>query len=366
MLMRIIFIGFLGLFLSSCSMPYDAVMKKFQNASVSCQSMSQFKFETLNIGDSKSFKLNEESDVFLFHTGKSYFKAFEIPQKGYPYYFLIKSYMLGDHIKDAYIFIPYVVTLDEKYQVIRSTVPSALHLKKAGFMETMKETGGLGSKLEGFLQFTEENRNEKYIVVLTTESLLQEKIYKIYRPPTPIILPGFVTILPGVKKDLAMIPASPMGHLNVSLVSGVPEAFIVIDHREKALTIFYMIPKEAIDRVKAAIEVKKDIDIITLEEFMNRSYDFVTSRIIRNEYEGAQIEQLVVNFLHKHAGAPIGVTWNGGIALTDNEAAYAKETYQLYTVDPENYERKKVQGPQADPVNPRRNLGLKFGPLFEW
>lgn len=365
MLIRIIFMGFLGFFLSSCSMPYSAVMKKYQDASVCCKSMSQVKFETLNIGDSKSFKMNEETDVFLFDTGKSYFKAFEIPQTGYPYHFFIKSYMLGDQIRFAYIFIPYVLTLDEKYHVVRSTVPSNLCLKKAGFMETLRESGGLMSKLEGFVHFTGENKNEKYIVVLTTESLLQEKIYKTYRKVIPFIFPGIVGALPG-PKDLAIIPASPMGYLNVSLVSGVSKDFVVIDHREKSFTIFSMIPEEGIDKVKAVIEGKKDIDIVTLEEFTNRAYDFITSRIIRNEYEGSQIEQVVVNFLYKHAGSPVSVTWNGGIAITNKDAEYAKTMYQLYINNPEDYERKKIQDPHADPVNPQRNLGTYFGPLFEW
>lgn len=365
MLIRIIFMGFLAFFLSSCSTPYSAVMKQYQDASVCCKSMSQFKFETLHIGDSKSFKLNEETDVFLFDTGKSYFKAFEIPQTGYPYHFLIKSYMLGGHIKDAYVLIPYVLTLDEEYHVVRSTVPSILRLKKAGFMETMKETGGLGRKLEGFVPFTGANKNEKYIVLLTTESLLQEKIYKTYRTSIPIILPGIVSALPG-GEHLAIIPASPMGHLNVSLVSGIPKDFVAIDHREKSFTIFIMIPEEGIDTANAVIKGKNDIDIVTLEEFTNRAHDFITSRVIRNEYEGSQIEQEVVNFLHKHTGSPLGVTWNGGIAITNNDAEYAKRTYQQYINNPEDYKRKKIQEPQADIVNPRRNLGTHFGPLFEW
>jgi hypothetical protein len=110
MLTRIIVSGFLTLFLSSCSIPFSVVMKHYQDASICCKSMSEFKFEALHVGDSKSFKLNEESEAFLFNTGKSYFKAFEIPQAGYPYHFLVKSYMLGGDIRNAYILIPYVLT----------------------------------------------------------------------------------------------------------------------------------------------------------------------------------------------------------------------------------------------------------------
>jgi hypothetical protein len=241
-----------------------------------------------------------------------------------------------------------------------------MRLRKAGFIETMKETGGLGSKLEGSIQFDAENKNEKYIVLVTTESLLREKIFKTYRTFIPIILPGFVTILPGREENVAIIPASPMGYLNVSLVSGFPKDFLVIDHREKSVTIFRVIPEEGIDKAKAAIKEKKDIDIVTLEEFTKREYDLITSHIISNEYENSHIEQVVINFLYKHPGSPIGVTWNGGIAITNKDADYAKTTYQLYTADPEEYEHKKIQGSPADLVNPGRNLETHFGPLFEW
>lgn len=92
--------------------------------------MKEFKYEKLNITDSRSFDLNEGSKYFLFTTGKSYFKAFEIPQDGYPFHLLIKSYMLGEHITEGHIFYPYLIILNEKFKVIRSTIPHCLNLKK--------------------------------------------------------------------------------------------------------------------------------------------------------------------------------------------------------------------------------------------
>ncbi|MCX7794363.1 MAG: MalM family protein [Thermodesulfovibrionales bacterium] len=327
--------------------------------------MNQFKYELLNVEDSRSFKLNEKCEAFLFDTGKSYFKAFEVPRTGYPYYLLIKSYMLGDHIRNAHIFIPYVLTLDEKYHIVRSTIPYNIRLRKAGFMETMKETGGLGRKLEGFIQFTEADKNEKYIIILTTEFLLKEKLLKPYRTNIPVILPGLVTILPG-HKELALIPASPMGHLNVSLVSGFPKDFIIIDYREKAFTIFIMIPEEGIEKVKENIKDKKDIDILSLEEFTTNLHNFIESRIIKNEYKDSKIEQIVLNYLYKHPGFPLGVAWNGGLVITKDDAEYAKSMHQLYINNPAEYERSKIQESPNDPLNPQRIIDTHFGPIFEW
>lgn len=211
----------LGLVIFGCAAPFNIVVKQYQGAPICCTSMSEFQYEMLHIGDSQSFDLNEKSDAFLFATGKSYFKAFELPQGQYPFQVLIKSYIIGDHIASAYIFHPHILTLNEKYDVVRSTDSSSFCFKKSGFWETLKETRGVQRILEGFVSFTEENSNEKYLVILTTESLLQKKIHENYRTIIPIILPGMVMALPGMKAT-ATIPASPVGHVKVTVIRGIP------------------------------------------------------------------------------------------------------------------------------------------------
>lgn len=361
MLIRTILLFFLGLFVSACSTPYTAVMKKYQDAPICCNSMSQFKFEAIKVGDSKSSKLTEESAAFSFDTGKSYFKAFEIPQTGYPYHFLIKSYMLGDHIKSAYIFVPYVLTLDEKYQIVQSTLPSNMLLRKSGFTETMKETGGLGRKLEGYIQFTMNNKNERYIVLLTTKSLLKEKLFQTYRTFVPIVLPGLVTLLPG-SEDSAFIPSSPIGHLNVSLVPGFAKDFIIIDHTEEAFTVFAIIPEDSIDKVKENIKDKKDVDVVFLEEFTQSSEKYIKARIVKDEYPDSRAQAGLMELVRKFPGTPIGLTWNGGIAITYDDYQHAKRIYGEYRADPASYERSRNRDSRADPINPKGH----FGPLLGW
>lgn len=66
-------------------------MKRFHEAKVCCESLSEIPFEELSPGDSKSFDLNEESPAFAFDTGKSYFKAFRLPPLTAPYRKLLSA-----------------------------------------------------------------------------------------------------------------------------------------------------------------------------------------------------------------------------------------------------------------------------------
>ena len=134
---RSIFLVFLLCLVIACAAPYGTVVNRFKNAPVCCESFSKFNYEAIQIGKSKSFNINKDSPAFLFDTGKSYFKAFGLPQHSYPYRVVIKSYMLGDHIDKAYILFPQILTLNKNFELIRLSSPQIFRLKKSGFFETI-------------------------------------------------------------------------------------------------------------------------------------------------------------------------------------------------------------------------------------
>jgi maltose operon protein len=212
---RIIVIVWFMVIVSGCSVPYVRTISQYQNAAICCGSMDKFSFEVLEIGDTKSFDLSETSPAYQFLTGKSYFKAFLLPLSSYPYVVTIRSYMLGGNIDSAYIFFPQVITLDENYEIIRSTDPRNFKLQKAGFFETAGETWGLMYKLEGEISFSKDNETEKYLIVLTTDELLQTKTALSTWRTAPIVLPGVVGALPVGTKEV-LIPHSPAGRIRIS------------------------------------------------------------------------------------------------------------------------------------------------------
>ena len=69
------------------------------------------------------------------------------------------------------------------------------------------------NKLEAQIDFTED-KGEKYLIVLTTDELLEAKTSMSTWRFVPIILPGIVGAVP-VGKDEILIPHSPMGRINV-------------------------------------------------------------------------------------------------------------------------------------------------------
>ncbi len=208
----------LAISVSGCSAPYTKTITRYQNAAICCVSIDKFSFETLRIGDSKSFDLNERSPAYQFLTGKSYFKAFLLPQSSYPYIITVTSYMLGDSIDSAYILFPQIITLNEDYKLMRSSDPNNVRLLKAGFSETAKETWGLMYKLVVDLHFEESNKLEKYLTVLTTSELLGAKTSLSTLRVAPIVWPGVAGAIPVGTKEV-LIPHSPAGRINISLRS---------------------------------------------------------------------------------------------------------------------------------------------------
>ena len=211
-----ILIACLMIEVSGCATPLARTISQYQKAAICCNSMEKFSFEPLEIGDSKSFNLNETSPAYQFSTGKSYFKAFLLPQSPYPYVIVIRSYMLGDHIDSAYIFFPQVITMNKNYELIRATDPRTFKLEKAGFIETTKETWGLMYKLEGEMRFTEDNNDERYLIIQTTDELLGAKTSLSTWRTVPVILPGIVGVVPTGTKEV-VIPHSPAGRISISI-----------------------------------------------------------------------------------------------------------------------------------------------------
>ena len=222
-LMRLMVRLFLILLSSGCATPtpYEQLMKTYHEAPICCESMKDFAFESIGIGDSVSFDLDENSPAFLFQTGKSYFKAYAIPQSSYPYQVSIKSYMLGEQSESAYIFYPRIITLDEEFRVERSTDLQCFQILRVGFLEWLKQPGALWYKIEGSIAFTEENSSEKYLVIITTDELLHAKTplsrVQLLRIPTPIPdMPGAAILVP-IGKEEVLVPHMPSGRITISV-----------------------------------------------------------------------------------------------------------------------------------------------------
>ncbi|MHC4153176.1 MAG: MalM family protein [Planctomycetota bacterium] len=143
--------------------------------------MSEFSFETLHIGEKKGFHINEKSPVYMFKTGKSYFKAFVLPQSSYPYQVSVGSCVLASFDPDfplSYVFFPQLLTLNEKFEVVRSSHRADFRarevlMKDIDHIESILEPSCSWHMVAGGISFAEENKAEKYLIILTTNELLK-------------------------------------------------------------------------------------------------------------------------------------------------------------------------------------------------
>jgi len=193
---------------------YDNARDSLRNSAVCCESIAQFTYDTLAADGAASFKLDASSDVFNFESGKSYFKAFRLPEQTLPYRIRIDSFALGETIDKAHIFYPQVALLDDRFAVVRQSIPGDFAMSKAGLQETAAQNWGLPIKIEGSILV--DDPGAKYVLVFTTQKLMSGSSPYEVRRVVPVIVPGVVTAIPG-RKETVHIRYSPFGLLHVAI-----------------------------------------------------------------------------------------------------------------------------------------------------
>jgi hypothetical protein len=133
-------IGVLGFFLASCA-TLPEIAQKLDAKTPCCNSVSEFNYEQLITGSPTALLLGEESPVFTFNTGKSYFKAFSIPTQAQGRKLHVRSKPTGsvalETEKWSQVYCPQVTFLDQSFTAVSSShrVPRYVRgMWSAGFM----------------------------------------------------------------------------------------------------------------------------------------------------------------------------------------------------------------------------------------
>lgn len=136
--------------------------------------------------------------------------------------------------------------------------------------------------------------------------------------------------------------------------------YVVVDQSEKAFTVFTGIPtrinKKQFESIKLKVSSRKTLTMLTWQRFLENVDRYAKSVMLRNDYPNSRVVDGIVCLVgsKKGSGAPWGLTWNGGIALTYNDYQHARKTYKSYMADPGSY--KPIRDPRKDPVNPSGHL----------
>lgn len=138
--------------------------------------------------------------------------------------------------------------------------------------------------------------------------------------------------------------------------------YVVIDRSEPAYIVFTGIPKSLdetkLDEIKQQVSSDETLTMLPWQEFLLHLNEYARSVMLRNDYADIKVVDGIVCLVasKQGTGAPWGLTWNGGIALTFNDYQHASRSYETYRKDPSAY--KAITDPRRDPVHPSGHLSV--------
>ncbi len=180
----------LAILAAGCAPSYWETVAFLQEAPLCCQSPGEFTYTQLYTGDSRYITIDDSTPAYLFPTGKSYFLAFELPEITAYYKVIVSSFALDDGSgpQKLYVFPPTLATYDSSFQRVRLSSADKISLRKAGYYEAAKASvSAATTKLETELSFTGQNVAEKYLVIMTTDTLLAKGPSHHRSSPTGVI-----------------------------------------------------------------------------------------------------------------------------------------------------------------------------------
>lgn len=148
-----------------------------------------------------------------------------------------------------------------------------------------------------------------------------------------------------------------LGALNSANVRGVEPSHVVIDPSDQHTTTFVGVPKalpaDQFQKLKESLNERKGAYLVPWQEFSRDPPRHVRQFIRRNDYPEVDVVGGLARLLERYDGSPFGLTWNGGLALTQNDYRHAARTYAAHIQDPSSFQRLDRK---ADPVHPANHL----------
>ncbi len=348
---RFLWTASIVLLLAGCGATLTDVRGKFADSRPCCRSYREISYSQLDVESTRVVSIGPNDQVFQFETGKSPFAAFELPLVKEPLRLTVESYMQASlqspTTGDQYFFAPNVVFLDAEYQVLRIREPRARRVQYVPVTEFFG-TGGLGWKIVWGTDI-EEREGVRFVIVRTTESLLSADT-KIPAPRTSVGEHG--------------IPHAPVGRVRVGLKRVLPLLESIMVERKPAYIVIAGIPPGKTSEISNTLtaEQRTHLSFQQWPAFRSAARGLIDAVVLRNDYPDMEIHTGLLELLEAYPGAPFGITWNGGIAITALDYAWAEQQLELFRSDPARYERDRPKERNKDRLHPLNHLG----PLLDW
>ena len=123
---------------------------------------------------------------------------------------------------------------------------------------------------------------------------------------------------------------------------------VIVDPSDKYITTFVGLPKDIPEKefvaLKESLSQRPGSYIVTWQEFKLTPEKYIRPNIRRNDYPDVDVVGGLEKLLERYDGTPFGLTWNGGLAVTHDDYAYAARTYAPFA------------DRRADPLHPLNHL----------
>lgn len=194
---------------SACAPKLSIQMDKLNQQQSLVSNLDDLNYQPLMMNEEIKINVDEKSAVYLFSTGKSYVKAFSLPE-GRPLKVTIKSYFIGPFVDESVVFIPCASLLSRDYQVLSLLDPELPIIEKA----SLDETGGVRFKNTLSISVTESDSVTNFIIYTTDRHLSQTSDAYI-KEMAQAIIPGVTVITVPIGKHNVKVPHSPVGRLRI-------------------------------------------------------------------------------------------------------------------------------------------------------
>lgn len=107
--------------------------ERLNEKSICCETYTDLDYESLSFGEKININITENNLAREFGTGRSYFKAFDLPESKIPYEISVYSYPMLMDMRKAYVFYPQFILLDKTHKLAREVAPSMIWAQEGVF-----------------------------------------------------------------------------------------------------------------------------------------------------------------------------------------------------------------------------------------
>jgi hypothetical protein len=138
---------------------------------------------------------------------------------------------------------------------------------------------------------------------------------------------------------------------------------VAVDPSNPAYTVLIAIPADRQATIDPSHPAAKTLAFVPLETFVKDPKRHLSKRVLVASYSTPRFYERLGQLVAKYPGTPIGLAFNGGIAITRNDYTHA-ERMHAWSQDQKKY--REIQGlPEnipKDPIHPEAHFGPLLGP----